>query len=342
MLILFLLMNFLILVCILTMLGFYIIDRKNIKNERLARLEEEVGEKMHKMISFSNQFSNVISGLNHELSPWLGSIKNINYTIRKKIKKNAPINEFLLHLEKVDSSCEQTISLLDTLSQNVKKLRKYSSSTSNVGDTILSWGKIHLLNKEIKNLITTDQIDINISSLNFNAYHSPMLLSQIISNLVQNSVDHNKENIEKLEINIFGDKNTNEIYIMDNGKGISKNNLDKIFQIGFSTKNENKSATGIGLATCLTYSELMDSHMFVESDGGKYTKFTIRFHNKGSDEYEIDNKSSTKLKKYNNSVDTYPNNSETKLLANNVVKQAFIKASKSQKIKSDKLKKWEN
>jgi signal transduction histidine kinase len=257
--------------------------------------------------------------------------KNNNLTMDEKTNLKNILTKTLESFNKIKRACDHSIELLDTLSQNVKKLRNYSKSYSNVGDTILSWGKIHLLDNKIKNFISIEQIDIDIVSLNFKCYHSPMLLAQIISNLVKNSIDHNLEEIEDLKIKIYGNKK-DELYIEDSGKGIPKNIQEKIFNIGFSTKEDKKISCGIGLATCKNYSIMMNSNLTVESEEGKYTKFILTFNENSSGEIEKSSTSRISIKK-----EQTP--SETRLLANNVVKNAYEKAARSQKLKSEQLKK---
>lgn len=72
---------------------------------------------------------------------------------------------------------------------------------------------------------------------------------QVILNLLKNSKEAFNEDDSKkgkeIQISIIGDKSQTEILIIDNGRGISKESMDKIFVPFFTTK---KSGSGIGLA----------------------------------------------------------------------------------------------
>jgi signal transduction histidine kinase len=68
-----------------------------------------------------------------------------------------------------------------------------------------------------------------------------------------------------------------EVYlsVSDNGHGIKKENIDKVFTQGFSTKSEGH---GFGLHSCANYMQSMGGEIKVESDGeGEGTTFTLIF-----------------------------------------------------------------
>jgi signal transduction histidine kinase len=72
--------------------------------------------------------------------------------------------------------------------------------------------------------------------------------SQIINNLIINSLSHAFSQKEKGEIFINCIKNENNIVInySDNGKGIKEENIEKIFEPFFTTNRKN-GGTGLGL-----------------------------------------------------------------------------------------------
>ena len=76
----------------------------------------------------------------------------------------------------------------------------------------------------------------------------PGAYSQIITNLIINSINHAYNDKEKGVITIDIQKDDNHIKLIykDDGKGISRNNLDRIFDPFFTTSRE-KGGTGLGL-----------------------------------------------------------------------------------------------
>ncbi|MEA1956561.1 MAG: response regulator [Campylobacterota bacterium] len=96
------------------------------------------------------------------------------------------------------------------------------------------------------NLLTTDEIEVIIecnSSKEISVYANE--LAQVIVNLLKNAQDSLRRNkIKNPKIKIVTEDN--RIRVCDNGGGIDKDILDKIFDPYFSTKYE-KNGTGLGL-----------------------------------------------------------------------------------------------
>ena len=65
-----------------------------------------------------------------------------------------------------------------------------------------------------------------------------------------------------------------ELAVSDTGMGIKKENLDKIFDPFYTTKDEGKG-TGLGLSICHKIIEKSEGSIRVESEEGKYTTFVI-------------------------------------------------------------------
>jgi len=78
----------------------------------------------------------------------------------------------------------------------------------------------------------------------------------------------------KLKISTGYNKQTNEMFIKisDNGKGIAKEDLEKIGTPFFTTKQK---GTGLGLNICYGIIKEHNGRIEVESELGKGTTFTI-------------------------------------------------------------------
>ena len=102
---------------------------------------------------------------------------------------------------------------------------------------------------------------------------SPPLFDWVIENLLKNSLDA-MEGKGKIDVNIKNEPGSVIIDVTDNGKGISKQNISKVFKPGFTTKKR-----GWGLGLTLTKRIVEQYHrgqIFVKSSGiGKGTTFRI-------------------------------------------------------------------
>ncbi len=102
-------------------------------------------------------------------------------------------------------------------------------------------------------------------------------LKQILFNLVKNA-SHAIDK-EKGKIVISADKNSNGeviIKVVDNGRGISKAHMDKVFTPFFTTKEPGKG-TGLGLALVKIMMDRNGARIKVESEEGRGTTFTLIF-----------------------------------------------------------------
>ena len=105
---------------------------------------------------------------------------------------------------------------------------------------------------------------------------NPILHSWTIENLVKNAIDAMKGK-GKLDINIIDDVNVIKIKITDTGKGIPKNQFNKIFEPGFTTKKR-----GWGLGLSLTKRIVQDYHKgrikVISSEIGKGTTIQVSYY----------------------------------------------------------------
>lgn len=116
-----------------------------------------------------------------------------------------------------------------------------------------------------------------------------ILLGQLFQNLISNAIKFRSK--ENPEIIISGKKVKNEyhFFVKDNGIGISKEYLDKIFVIFKRLNSKEKyPGTGIGLAICKKIVERFGGRIWVESEAGKGSTFFFTL--KHIKETSIDNK----------------------------------------------------
>jgi signal transduction histidine kinase len=244
----------------------------------IRNVEEELKREMES----KQHLANVISGINHEISPWLGSIANIVKRLEANIERAddpAKLEAFRklceAKLKDIEMACEQAAKILSMISHNVKKVQTYAVDTYNLKDTVESWVSLILMDRHIKSAINENNIVVDFSSLDFDIIHSPMLLSQVILNLAKNTVDHNQHMLDGLKIRIYG--NDRCLIYEDNGKGIPDSRIQSIFEPGLTTKTGEIGQHGFGLSACMDYCVSMGAMLWAESDSKSYTRFIINF-----------------------------------------------------------------
>jgi len=105
-------------------------------------------------------------------------------------------------------------------------------------------------------------------------FSDPPLLRQVVLNLLINATHAVPETGTITVTTRVNEHGFLEIDVADTGTGIPEENLSKIFTPFFSTKPQGKG-TGLGLAICRGIIERLGGHIFVTSDVGKSTTFTI-------------------------------------------------------------------
>lgn len=115
--------------------------------------------------------------------------------------------------------------------------------------------------------------DFDISEESVYIYGDYNRLSQTFINIIKNSVeaiDSGKESMIKVYTKI--NKDNIKIYIVDNGLGISKENLKKISEPFFTTK---QNGTGLGVSLSYEIIQAHDGKIIYESEEGIGTKVEI-------------------------------------------------------------------
>lgn len=121
-------------------------------------------------------------------------------------------------------------------------------------------------------------IELNLNSKD-NIFCNKGELNQVISNIIMNAFysikEKHLENTGLLKVNTLDMEDFVQICIEDNGKGMSKEIIDKIFDPFFTTK---PIGAGTGLGLYITYDIIvnkMKGKIEVKSELEKFTRFTI-------------------------------------------------------------------
>ncbi len=99
----------------------------------------------------------------------------------------------------------------------------------------------------------------------------------IVGNLVDNAVDHLTVHLlggGEVEVGVWCTGNVMRIDVSDSGDGIDEQQVDEIFQAGFTTKDR-RSHDGLGLALVAELVSVYDGSITLDSEPGSGTLFSI-------------------------------------------------------------------
>ena len=99
-------------------------------------------------------------------------------------------------------------------------------------------------------------------------------IQQVFQNLISNAVKYSDKDKGNVVIDVVEDSNDWTFSITDNGRGIKKDDFEKIFQI-FKTVQPSDSidSTGVGLSIVKKIVERNEGKIWVESEIGKGSTF---------------------------------------------------------------------
>lgn len=232
-----------------------------IRRETLAALGELVGGLMHE--------------LNTPIGTALTSLSFMDSEARSLLDKEQ------LDASQYTEAYTITQTNLNRAITNIETFR-----VLNMDQATLEMRRIHLLSyvNEIllslkpKLKVTQHEVKINCNE-DLHVITTPGILSQVITNLIVNSLIHGFENIEKGTITLtFEQKDTQLHFIyQDDGVGIPEKNLKSVFKPYFTTKRH-QGGTGLGLHIiyAMIVNEL-NGQIQVTSQEGKGVRFDIYF-----------------------------------------------------------------
>lgn len=198
------------------------------------------------MIENVNKYKYIQDDYKDYIELWIHEIKIPIATSKMIIENNKNIVTRSIdeELDKVENYIEQT--LFYARSNTVEKdyYIKKSKLKEIVNDSI----------KKNKNSLIGEKISINLHDLEVEVNTDSKWIQFILNQIIQNSIKYKKQN-SNLEIEMYAKQGKENVilYIKDNGIGIKKGEITRVFEKGFTGTNGRligKKSTGIGLYLC--------------------------------------------------------------------------------------------
>jgi two-component system NtrC family sensor kinase len=247
--------------------------------KQLAELKETYSQVVQtgKMASLGQ----LSAGVAHELNNPIGGILGYAQLIISKLKKPEVAKEdidtslkYLEMMERESKRCQWIISNLLNFARKPLDTRMPVSLDDVINNTV---SMMEYQVEKCKVKISVSLPEAGLKKVNANANE----LQQVFTNLIQNAVDAMPNGGQ---INIAGQNMLDnrfsppapyiEVMVSDNGMGIPKDNLPRIFEPFFTSKI-GKAGTGLGLSITYTIINSHNGVLKVESEEGKGTTFTI-------------------------------------------------------------------
>lgn len=239
-----------------------------VSNEKLVSVQQALrqSEKMASMGQLS-------AGIAHELNNPLGVVIMYANILLDEIPKDSDLHSDLKLIVEQTDRCKKIVGGL----LNFARKNQVNRSETDPQQIVNQSFDALIIPGNVKIQINTDGLKTT------KAYMDHEQMTQIFSNLFKNAFDAMPEGGE-LNIDIYDEEGYIVFKIRDTGKGIKKEDRDKIFEPFYTTKEIGKG-TGLGLATAYGIVKMHNGKITVDSnddpsEGPTGTTFTIRIPNK--------------------------------------------------------------
>jgi two-component system phosphate regulon sensor histidine kinase PhoR len=218
-----------------------------------------------------NMRSQFVTNVTHELKTPLTSIKGFAETL-KYVEDKETRGKFLNIINDEADRLSRLISDILTLSQ-IEQIRDSKDELIDVASII---SQVVML---VKNLAETKDIKISTAGKEIVGLHGdPDLLKQMIINLVDNAVKYSGEGSEVV-ISTHMENANAVISVSDNGSGIPKEHMDRLFERFYrvdAARSREQGGTGLGLAIVKHIALSFKGSVEVDSELGHGSKFTVK------------------------------------------------------------------
>jgi len=262
------------------------IEPRNLDEFQLLALEK-LANQVIKLLELRKKNSQLLENHNTLLNKYK-DLEQFASVVSHDIK--SPLNNIMMltkilqdtNSERLDSDGIEMLNYIYKSSEELKKLvdaillyYKYDNENIDVSEKIR-------LNDFIQYVIGILDIkhdyELILPEINHRFHSNKMALGQILFNLIGNSLKYTDKPKGIIKVDFSENETYNMISISDNGIGIAKENLAKIFNIFENLGKEDRfqqTGTGIGLSTVQKMVQKLEGKIEVESELTKGTTFKI-------------------------------------------------------------------
>lgn len=230
---------------------------------------KEANRNMHEEVNF---YKHLQSEYRDYIETWVHEIKT-------------PIASAKLILE--NGHIKEKTALIDEISkidQYITQALYYSRSTDVSNDYIVrEFNLENIINECIRDNrrdFINKKIAVNIENIDIKVTSDPKWIKFIINQIIINSIKYSKKEIGYINIySLEKENNKFSLIIEDNGIGIPKSDINRVFDKGFTGENGRRygKSTGIGLYLCKKLCSKLNLEINLKSEVNNGTTVIINF-----------------------------------------------------------------
>ncbi|ERT08889.1 his Kinase A domain protein [Lyngbya aestuarii BL J] len=230
-------------------------------DQQMKQLEKELNNLKSRFITtVSHEFRTPLTTISFSA----GLLENYSNKISEEKKQT--------HFQRIKQGIEQMTSLLeDTLI-----IGKLDSGSLEINFTSVNLEKIcRVLVEKMQQKTNQHEIIFSVQGTSYDGKFDEMLLKQLINHLLSNAIKYAPEGGE-IKFELICENQQALFKIQDQGIGIPKSNLDRLFTNYYRGTNiGNISGTGLGLSLVKQIVDLHDGKITIESEENQGTKIIV-------------------------------------------------------------------
>lgn len=234
-------------------------------------MSKEIANRNNELLDLIDSKQQFIDNLSHEMNTPLTSILGYSELMEKANLKEEQKNKYLRYIQ------EETRRIMDMykklLMLSYKKNADFEKTSVNMSYV---FNEIYIA---LKSKLEDNHMELIINNQLKTIMGDETLISMAISNLVRNAINVSKPE-SKIIINAFKMNNKKYIQVIDQGSGISKENIQKITEPFYrvdKVRSRKNGGAGLGLSICKNIMDMHGGELKIESEVGKGSIFILEF-----------------------------------------------------------------
>ncbi len=253
----------------------------DVRDEQIGELEREVRQRTRQLVQAEKMaaLGNLVAGIAHELNNPVGAISGAHDVLDRLIERIAK--------SLTQSESAQTQKLLRLLRDNNRNAISASERISQVVNSLKNFARLDEASYQKADIregldstlvLLSSQFEDRIEVVRAYGevpfiYCYPGELNQVFMNVLTNAAQH-IDGQGRIHIETKADESWVYVRISDTGKGIPPENIERIFDPGFTTQGVGVG-TGLGLSIGYNIMQKHGGRIFVESEMGKGSTFAV-------------------------------------------------------------------
>ncbi|UCG27049.1 MAG: hypothetical protein JSV24_08730, partial [Bacteroidales bacterium] len=243
-----------------------------IQNERIRLANIKLAESEKDLVELNATKDKFFSIISHDLKNPFSSLLAISDILLENFKIS-PEKENISGIRKIQESVKQIYNLLENLltwSRVQTGRLEFEPVNFNLSNVIQENLNLHRLAAEKKGIILLSDIPDDLM-----VYGDREMINAVIRNLISNAVKYTGKG-GKIRCEVKTKGSFYEVLVIDQGVGISEENLQRLFRIDMKLKTRGTSGekgTGLGLILCKEFIEKNGGEMIVKSIRDKGSEF---------------------------------------------------------------------